>query len=250
MSPVVCLISLQTILFLDIQPTLPIKRKAPLLLSTHCLRNLPGYLPAYTLLSISPTPGRVPRAHTECFSVWKKERTTVQGGSSALCPGQMHLEAWGAKLRRVKMWVAGFGGLREWRTIHVMRTSELTQTDRDKIHGENVLLACSRPVETTLYTREASLVAQLVKTLPTMQETPVWFLGWEDPLKEGMATHSNILAWRIPWTEEPGRLQSMGSQRVEHDWASFTFIREKATESWSELRSKQWTSNSQITSTR
>lgn len=69
-----------------------------------------------------------------------------------MCPGQMHLEAWGAKLGRVKMWVAGFGGLREWRTIHVMRTSELTQTDRDKIHGENVLLACSRPVETTLYT--------------------------------------------------------------------------------------------------
>ena len=64
------------------------------------------------------------------------------------------------------MWVGGFGGLRE------LRTSELTQTDRDKIHGENVLLAYSRPGETTLYTREASLVAQLVKTLPTMQETP------------------------------------------------------------------------------
>ena len=47
-----------------------------------------------------------------------------------------------------------------------------------------------------------------------MQET----LGWEDPLEEGMGTHSSILAWRIPWTEDPGRLQSMGSQRVEHDW--------------------------------
>ena len=45
----------------------------------------------------------------------------------------------------------------------------------------------------------------------------VWSLGWEDPLEEGMATHSSILAWRIPWTEEPGRLQSMGSQRVGQD---------------------------------
>ena len=52
-----------------------------------------------------------------------------------------------------------------------------------------------------------------------MQETPVRSLGGEDPLEEGMATHSSILAWRIPWTEEPGRLQSMGSHRVGHDWA-------------------------------
>ena len=58
--------------------------------------------------------------------------------------------------------------------------------------------------------RESSLVAQLVKNLPVMQETQVGSLGWEDPLEKGMATHSSILAWRIPWTEEPGRLQSMG----------------------------------------
>jgi len=50
-----------------------------------------------------------------------------------------------------------------------------------------------------------------------MQEIPVRFLGWEDPLEEGMATHSSILAWRIPWTEEPGGLQSMGLQGVRHD---------------------------------
>ena len=60
----------------------------------------------------------------------------------------------------------------------------------------------------------ASLVAQMVKNQPAMQETWVRSLGWEDPLEEGMATHSSILAWRIPWTEEPGRLQSMGLQRV------------------------------------
>ena len=63
----------------------------------------------------------------------------------------------------------------------------------------------------------ASLVAQRVKTLPAMWETWVQSLGWEDPLEEGVATHSSILAWRIPWTEEPGGLQSMGSHRVGHD---------------------------------
>ena len=60
-------------------------------------------------------------------------------------------------------------------------------------------------------------MAQTVKHLPTMQETWVQSLGQEDLLEEEMATHSSILAWKIPWMEEPGRLQSVGSQRVEHD---------------------------------
>ena len=64
---------------------------------------------------------------------------------------------------------------------------------------------------------QASLVAQRVKNPPATQETWMQSLGWEDPLEEGMATHSSIPAWRIPWTEEPGRLQSMGSQRVRYD---------------------------------
>ena len=63
----------------------------------------------------------------------------------------------------------------------------------------------------------ASLVAQTVKNLPATWETQVRSLGQEDPLEEGMATHSSVLAWRIPWTEEPGRLQSTGLQRVGHD---------------------------------
>ena len=62
-----------------------------------------------------------------------------------------------------------------------------------------------------------SLVAQMVKRLPTVQETRVRSLGWEDPLEREMATHSSILAWRIPWTEEPGWLLSTGSQRVGHN---------------------------------
>ena len=62
----------------------------------------------------------------------------------------------------------------------------------------------------------ASLVVQMVTNLPAMQETQVRSLGQEDPLEKEMATHSSILAWRIPWTEEPGRLQSMGSQKVRY----------------------------------
>ena len=61
-----------------------------------------------------------------------------------------------------------------------------------------------------------SLVLQVVKNLPVMRETQVQSLDLEDPLEKGMATHSSILAWRIPWTGEPGRLQSVGSQRVGH----------------------------------
>ena len=62
------------------------------------------------------------------------------------------------------------------------------------------------------YDEDISLIAQLVKNLPAMQETWVRFLGWEDPLEKEMAIHSSILAWKIPWTEQAGGLQSMGSQ--------------------------------------
>ena len=87
----------------------------------------------------------------------------------------------------------------------------------------NFLTMCfspSSPVATIssfivlLFLDEASLVAQTVKHLPAMRETWVQSLGWEDPLEKEMATHSSILAWRIPWTEETGGLQSVGSQRV------------------------------------
>ena len=67
---------------------------------------------------------------------------------------------------------------------------------------------------------QSSLVAQTVKRLSTMREIRAWSLGREDPLEKEMATHSSTLAWKIPWMEEPGRLQSTGSQRVGHDWAT------------------------------
>ena len=63
----------------------------------------------------------------------------------------------------------------------------------------------------------ASLVAQVVKNLLAIQETTVRSLDWEEPLEKGMTTHSSILAWRIPWTEDPGGLQSLGSQTVKHN---------------------------------
>ena len=68
-----------------------------------------------------------------------------------------------------------------------------------------------------IYMYRASLIAQMVKHLPTTQETRARSLGQEDPLEKKMAPHSRTLAWKIPWTKEPGRLQSMGSQRGGHD---------------------------------
>ena len=66
----------------------------------------------------------------------------------------------------------------------------------------------------------ASWASQGVNNTFAMQETWIWSLGWEDPLEKEMAIHSSTIAWEIPWTEDPGRLQSMGSQRVRHDWAT------------------------------
>ena len=77
---------------------------------------------------------------------------------------------------------------------------------------------------------ESQKVAQRVKHLPAMQETWVWSLGQENPLEKEMATHSSTLAWKIPWMEVPGRLQSMGSQRVRHDWATSLVVWSHSTE--------------------
>ena len=83
----------------------------------------------------------------------------------------------------------------------------------------------------------SSLVAQKVKNLPAIHKIWIQSLGQEDPLEKEMSTHSSILAWRIPWTEEPGRLQSMGLQRVRHDWASWLSFfkdRKRPQKKWSQ----------------
>ena len=86
-------------------------------------------------------------------------------------------------------------------------------------------------------TTRASLVTQMVKNLPAMQETQVRSLGREDSLEKGTATHSSILAWRIPWTEEPGGLQSMGSQRIGHNWATNIFTLSESLEKYHKVPS-------------
>ena len=78
-------------------------------------------------------------------------------------------------------------------------------------------MCCSILIIMILMILMLSLVAETVKNLPAMRETWVQSLGWEDPLEEGMATHSSVLVWRIPWTEQPGRPPSLGSQRVRHN---------------------------------
>ena len=91
--------------------------------------------------------------------------------------------------------------------------------------------------------QECSQKAQMVKNLPAMQETQVQSLGPEDLLEKGMATHSSILAWRIPCTEEPGGLQSRGSQRFRHDWATNTACQDTIKYILVSERQKKWTAN-------
>ena len=94
-----------------------------------------------------------------------------------------------------------------------MCSSPLTRKRNDWIYILNSLLC-------DLLCKWASLVAQMVKNLSSMQETWVWSLYWEDPLEKEMATPSSVLVWRITWTEEPGGLQSMESQRIRYSWVT------------------------------
>ena len=105
-------------------------------------------------------------------------------------------------------------------TIHIRWLKEcMKQKDHECLCGLKSLYTYRghfSKFTATLHLNEASLVAQMVRNLLAVQETWVWSLGWEDPLEKGMTTHSSILAWEMPWTEEPEGLQSTGSQRVGH----------------------------------
>ena len=113
-----------------------------------------------------------------------------------------HLKGWGY---HVQIWG------------RLSRENSTLKKDKSGIRPSPLNLRCPPAIQ------RPHLVAQMVKNLPAMQETQVQSLGWENPLEKGMAIHSSILAWRIPWTEESGRLESMGSQRVRQDWATNTF---------------------------
>ena len=104
------------------------------------------------------------------------------------------------------------GSLWLWGTLHCYLVLRLLEEEKQKLRKQDGRLS--------LTCFQSSLVAQLVKSSPAMQESWIWSLGWEDPLEEGMATHSNTLAWRSPQTGEPGGLQSMGLQKVGHDWVT------------------------------
>ena len=101
-------------------------------------------------------------------------------------------------------------------TLTERESSNIILTSEVIIHYINAVFWFSA-FTINLWLERTSLVAQTVNHLPTMQETQVQSLGREDPLEKEMATHSSILAWKIPWMEKPGRLQSVGSQRVGHN---------------------------------
>ena len=109
--------------------------------------------------------------------------------------------------------ISSCGALHTW-TMHPFSTLLPLASEHFSSSSLSFLLGC---LPGPLLPHRASLVAQMVKNLPAMQETKVRCLGQEDPLEKGMAVHSRVLAWRIPWTEEPGGLQCMGSQRVGRD---------------------------------
>ena len=103
---------------------------------------------------------------------------------------------------------------------HIAVTSRFKHAD-NQIQAHHLILLLSCKGKLPYY--GASLVTQMVKNLPATQGTQVWSQGQEDPLEKGMATHSSILACRIPWAKEPGGLQSMGSQKARCDQATFNF---------------------------
>ena len=109
------------------------------------------------------------------------------------------------------------------RFVNIYETKQYNLIEEARLKNISVAQAVSSTQHAAGETlRDASLVAQSVKNLPAVQETQVRSLGWEDPLEKEMATHPSILAWKISWTEEPGGLQSMGSQRVGHNWVTNT----------------------------
>ena len=118
----------------------------------------------------------------------------------------------------MKEGLATHSSILAWRTPWREERGGLQSMDSHRVRHDWMTKHNMRKLSEDLF--RASLVAQLVKNLPAMWEIWVWSLGWEDPLEKEMATHYSTLAWKIPWTEEPGRLQSMGSQRVGHDWAT------------------------------
>ena len=148
-------------------------------------------------------------------------------GHAGLIPG------WGTKIPHVLQQLSRVLQLlspRATTRVHVLWWKPLHDATKTQCSQINVFLKKICPWTVPIQFRllyylqsrcqQASLVAQMVKNLPAMKETWLWSLGWEDPLEEGMADRSSIPAQRTPWREEPGRLQSVGSQWVGHNWVT------------------------------
>ena len=144
--------------------------------------------------------------------------------SSVLAPS---LQKWGSK-----KYFKGFPGSSEVKAsaCNVGDSGSIPGLGRSPGEGTGNPLQCACPsppkngVQRSIL--RASLGAQRLKRLPAMWATRVWSLGWEDPLEKEMATYSRVLAWRIPWREEPGELQSMGSQELDTtEWLHFTSLK-------------------------
>ena len=108
------------------------------------------------------------------------------------------------------------------RMISNLSTKVYTESITQKKWSYNLSYSIDKNIDTYFNKLAASLMAQMIRNLPVMQETCVWSLGGEEPLEKEMETHSSFLAWRILWIEKPGGLKSMGLQRAGHDWVTNT----------------------------
>ena len=154
-----------------------------------------------------------PHSSTLAWKIpWMEEPGRLQsmgsrrvGHNSATSPFTFHFHA-------LEKEMAAHSSVLAWRIPGTVEPGGLPSMGSHRVgHDWSDLAAAAKMIM-------ASLVAQRLKCLPLMRETQVRSLGREDPLEKEVATHSCIISWRIPWMEEPGRLQSIGSQRVRHDW--------------------------------
>ena len=154
-----------------------------------------------------------------CATVWKQPEITCHQTGVAMFSKHFQAEIWNPHNFCVPPKCDSFF-FKQLKILFKIYISSYQRNIQKQMTGQIWPKGYTLPIPATKELMGDSLVAQRLKRLPPMWETRVWSLGHEDPLEKEMATHSSILAWRIPWTEEPGGLQSTGSQRVRHNWVT------------------------------
>ena len=212
------------------QVSLSINKQAPELAQIHVHRVGDASQPSHPVLSPSPLPSIFPSIRVFSNESALHIRWPSIGVSASASVLPMNIQDWSP---------LGWTGWISLQSKGLSRVFSKHQRSKASIlrHSAFFIVQLSHPYMTTgktiALTRRTfvskvmsqlfnTLCLSLVKNLPAMWETRLRFLGQEDPLEKGMTTHSSILAWRIPWTEKPGGLQSIESQRVGHDWAIIT----------------------------